>query len=78
MPLTSTVLDSFRRRYKVTLDEVSSNPNDPLRHHDDLSRESNARRPVQQEEYGRGYVSFGKSASAREADRSTLQMMSEW
>lgn len=76
MAITEKAKSTFTKRYGIAFDEVCDNPSDPLRVQTLEALSENM--PITNEHYGRGYVSFGHSISAKEADANTLAMLKDW
>jgi hypothetical protein len=66
----------FKAHYGITLEETSKSYSTPRK----LGRVFSGAKTLigNEEHYGRGYVGFGQSVSAEDADKSTMQMISRW
>lgn len=76
MPLNKNSHRIFEAHYGATLLKASRSNNLAQ----SLGRlfASGRKQDVRDEHYGRGYVGFGRSVSAKQADQSTMRMLSRW
>ena len=78
MALSNESKRIFRNRYGVSISEVSKSVADVERIRKNVATDVPKLTSSSDVRYGRGHVKFGESVSAKEADASTLRIISRW